>query len=129
MIDLQWLHDHPTEVFECITKLEAENRELKAQVERLQDNASEIVDDYFDYIERYQIDSEDMNSSQKRKYDMMVALNSSIVATPAQCLAEIKAQGIMEALDYAKEKCSTYLDVDFYVMEYANLLTDAAKGE
>lgn len=34
MIDLQWLHNHPTEVFECIAKLEAENRELKDQVER-----------------------------------------------------------------------------------------------
>ena len=33
MIDLQWLHNHPTEVFECI-KLE-ENRELRAQAEQL----------------------------------------------------------------------------------------------
>lgn len=37
MIDLQWLHNHPTEVFECITKLETENRELKAQVVLLAD--------------------------------------------------------------------------------------------
>lgn len=35
MIDLQWLHNHPTEVFECITKLEVENRELRAQAEQL----------------------------------------------------------------------------------------------
>lgn len=82
-----------------INKKDLKICELKAQVEQLRDNASEIVDDYFDYIERYQIDSEDMNSSEKRKYDMMASLLASVIGTPAQCLAEIKAQAIDDAID------------------------------
>jgi hypothetical protein len=99
-----------------------------AQVELLRDSASEICDDYFDCLERYDIDSEDMNSTHKAHYDRMTALNWAVASTPAQCLAErdaeVAAKAIEDAIDAAPSRLKYSLPlVDVCELyEYANQL-------
>lgn len=88
MMDLQWLHNHPTEVFECIAKLEAENKELKAQVEQLRGGLNQAIELLVTaLIEPQQITDKEISE-----------LRGIEQSTPAQCLAardaEIKAQAV-----------------------------------
>lgn len=83
--DKQAIIDHiKVELMRALSQYDmvaAHNAELKAQAEQLMDSASEVIDDYFDYLECYGIDSEDMGTIQKRKYDLMVALKSATLNT------------------------------------------------
>lgn len=90
MIDLQWLHNHPTEVFECIANLEAENRELKSQAEQLRSACQLGIDMFI---------ANDINVP-----NTIETMQEALDATPAQCPAEIKAQAVADVVNAHPEK-------------------------
>jgi phage-related protein len=56
----------------------AERDAALAQVEQLRDAAKPVVDDYFNWLEVNEIDTEDLQPSYQRVFDMMTALNNQL---------------------------------------------------
>ena len=66
------------ELADYIAAIEAERDAMAVQVEQLRDAANPVVDDYFNWLEVNGIDTEDLQPSYKRIFDMMTALNNQL---------------------------------------------------
>lgn len=119
MIDLQWLHNHPTEVFECISTLKAENEALLAQVEVLLDFAQGIADGKSADVSLYGV----------MAFSWFSQAEHILNKTPVQCLAEIKAQAV-DALKFPTmlRKMWSGSEVQAWIKEEAKLIRQAARS-
>ena len=114
-IDAQELNDY-------ISSLEDENEALKAQVEQLRVAATIVLN----------ARDEDgiTTSGLLEKFD---ELSKALSFLPPQCLAEIKAQAVVDAIDAHENRVMTFgFDTAIRVndlIKYANQLRQQAKGE
>ena len=113
-IDAQELNDY-------ISNLEDENVALKAQVEQLREQL-----EYMAHWHRCGCG----HPAGNRCYDDRENA-SALAATPLQCLAEVKAQAIIEAIDAHKNRVMTFgFDTAIRVndlIKYANQIRQQAK--
>jgi seryl-tRNA synthetase len=111
------LNDYMDSLEKEIIQLEQENRELKAQVEQLRDAGNDV------YAELQQWA---LQSSHKETDAVFKAWRKAREATPAQCLAEIKAQAgrdaVVSALRLYGEPSMTVSEIDSLADRYANQL-------
>ena len=127
-----------------IMELAVERNELKAQVEVLREVAQPIIDHYFNWMEVNEVDVTELTPDFQNVYYMMVNLKVKLRSTPAQCLAEIKAQAVADAVNAHPEKiayiehygqtrsrgdyCDLWLSSSDLI-QYANQLRQSAKDK
>ena len=111
------------ELNDYLDNLEKENRELKAQVEHLREQL-----EYMAQQHRCGCGHPACNRCYDDKQNAIV-----LEATPAQCLAEIKAQAgrdaVVSALRLYGEPSMTVSEIVSLADKYANKLRQQAKGE
>lgn len=108
---------------QVLVDLQKERNELKAQVEVLRAALDSVLNcgDWYSSALEF-----DHNTD---GHFVQSGILKAIAATPAQCLAEIKAQAVEDAIDYIRANANDSREASFYGWHYAIQLRQQAKEQ